>query len=107
MKTRANAFQLVVVLIASFCFPLAGFAQTIPGGSAIGAEVNKIMTATHANGMAVAVIDHGKVGYVHAYGIRDAKGDPLTTDKGMAAQSARVVIGSGLRCRRDYEKLDS
>ena len=92
MKTRANAFQLVVVLIASFCFPLAGFAQTIPGGSAIGAEVNKIMTATHANGMAVAVIDHGKVGYVHAYGIRDAKGDPLTTDTIMYGASLTKMV---------------
>jgi CubicO group peptidase (beta-lactamase class C family) len=28
------------------------------------------MTDSHAKGMAVAVIDHGKVGYVHAYGVR-------------------------------------
>jgi hypothetical protein len=31
------------------------------GGPAVDAEVNKIMTETHANGMAVPVIDHGKV----------------------------------------------
>ena len=80
MKKRVKALQFLVVLIASLYLPFAAFAQTIPGGRAIDAEVNKIITETHANGMAVAVVDHGKVGYVHAYGIRNAKGDPLTTD---------------------------
>jgi len=51
----------------------------IPSGPAIDAEVDKIMTETHAKGMAVAIIDRGKVGYVQAYGIRNAKGDPTNT----------------------------
>jgi CubicO group peptidase (beta-lactamase class C family) len=38
------------------------------------------MSHTHANGIAVAIIDHGKVGYVQSYGIRNAKRDPLATD---------------------------
>ena len=38
------------------------------------------MTATHANGLAIALIDHGKVRYVQAYGIRNAKGDPRSKD---------------------------
>jgi CubicO group peptidase (beta-lactamase class C family) len=87
MKSRVNAPQPLVVLIASIYLPFAALAQTIPGGAAIDVEVSKIMTETHANGMAVAVIDHGKVGYVHAYGIRNAKGDPLTTDTVMYGAS--------------------
>ena len=50
------------------------------------------MAHTHARGMAVAVIDHGKVGYVHAYGIRNAKGDPLTTDTVMYGASLTKTV---------------
>jgi len=92
MKTTANALQSVVVLIAFSSLPLAALAQTTPGGSAIDTEVSKIMTATHANGMAVAVIDHGKVSYVHAYGIRNAKGDPLATDTIMYGASLTKMV---------------
>ena len=42
--------------------------------------------------MAVAVIDHGKVGYVHAYGIRNAKGDPLTADTMMYGASLTKTV---------------
>ena len=62
---------LTVLAFAALCVPVAALAQTIPNGAAIDGEVGKIMTRTKANGMAVAVIDHGKVTYVHAYGIRD------------------------------------
>jgi CubicO group peptidase (beta-lactamase class C family) len=64
----------------------------MPNGGAIDPEVSKIMTRTHARGMAVAVIDHGKVGYVHAYGIRNAKGDPLTTDTVMYGASLTKTV---------------
>ena len=51
-----------------------------------------MMSHTHANGMAIAVIDHGKVGYVHAYGARNAKGDPLTTDTVMYGASLTKTV---------------
>jgi CubicO group peptidase (beta-lactamase class C family) len=92
MNTKVRALQPLVVLAASFYLPLAVFAQTIPAGPAIDAEVHRIMTETHANGMAVAVIDHGKVGYVHAYGVRNAKGDPLTTDTVMYGASLTKMV---------------
>lgn len=91
-KTRAKALQAWVVLIASFGFSSAAFAQTTPRGPAIDARVSKIMAETHANGMAVAVIDHGKVVYDHAYGIRNAKGDPLTTDTIMYGASLTKMV---------------
>ena len=50
------------------------------------------MAATHANGMAVAVVDHGKVGYVGAFGIRNAKGDPLTADTIMYGASLTKTV---------------
>jgi CubicO group peptidase (beta-lactamase class C family) len=67
-------------------------AQTIPNGAAIDAEVTKIMAATRGNGLAVAVIDHGKVGYLQAYGARNAKGDKLTTDTIMYGASLTKTV---------------
>jgi CubicO group peptidase (beta-lactamase class C family) len=83
---------LLALPFATLGFPIAAVAQTIPSGTAIDAEVGKIMTDTHAKGMAVAVIDHGEVGYVQAYGIRNAKGDPLTTDTVMYGASVTKTV---------------
>ena len=50
------------------------------------------MASTHGKGLAVAVIDHGKVGYVQAYGSRNAKGDPLGTDTIMYGASITKTV---------------
>jgi CubicO group peptidase (beta-lactamase class C family) len=71
---------------------VAAGAQTIPGNDAIDQKVRAIMSSTHANGMAIAVIDHGKVGYVQAYGIRNAKGDPLKADTIMYGASLTKTV---------------
>jgi CubicO group peptidase (beta-lactamase class C family) len=84
--------RAISLSIFALCLPLAAAAQTIPNGAAIDAKVSSIMTATHANGMAVAVVDHGKVGYIHAYGIRNAKGDPLTPDTVMYGASITKTV---------------
>lgn len=68
------------MLVVGSCVVTAAVAQTLPDGAAIDGEVGKVMARTHAHGLALAVVDHGKAGYVHAYGTRNAKGDPLTTD---------------------------
>jgi CubicO group peptidase (beta-lactamase class C family) len=67
-------------------------AQTIPDNGAIDRRVAAIMASTHANGMAVAVIDHGNVGYVQAYGIRNAKGDKLNVDTMMYGASLTKAV---------------
>jgi CubicO group peptidase (beta-lactamase class C family) len=92
LRTLKSALPLFAPLLASLYLSGHAVAQTIPNGAAIDAEVSKIMTHTHANGMAVAVIDHGNVGYVHAYGIRNAKGDPLTTDTVMYGASLTKTV---------------
>ena len=81
-----------ILFLAVFGLPFAVVAQTIPGGAAIDAEVGRIMTHTHAQGMAVAVIDHSKVAYVQSYEIRNAKGDPLTTDTVMYGASLTKTV---------------
>jgi len=91
MTTSKKFFPLLAVVFAAFCPPLA-VAQTMPTGAAVDAEVSKIMTDTHAEGMALAVIDQGKVGYVQAYGIRNAKRDPLTKDTVMYGASLTKTV---------------
>src|ERR1035437_3682330 len=90
--SRKNVFPLVAVFLAMACVPVVAAAQAIPDGKAIDVETSKIMSRTHANGMAVAVIDHGKVSYVNAYGIRNANGDPLTTDTVMYGASLTKTV---------------
>jgi len=80
------------LLLALLCLPVSSIGQTIPTGAAIDAQVKKVMSSTHANGMAVAVVDKGKVGYVQAYGIRNAKGDPLTVDTVMYGASITKTV---------------
>ena len=87
---NATKKVLAASLGALIGIPLA--AQTIPSGPAIDAEAAEIMAQTHAKGLAVAVIDHGKVGYVQAYGVRDAKGDPLATDTIMYGASLTKTV---------------
>ena len=71
---------LPTVLLPLVLGPPVLVAQTLPGGPAIDTEVHTIMDRTHAKGLALAVIDRGKVAYVQSYGVRNAQGDPLTTD---------------------------
>ena len=80
------------LLLALLCLPVASIGQTIPSGAAIDAQVKKVMSNTHANGIAIAVVDKGKVGYVQAYGIRNAKGNPLTIDTVMYGASITKTV---------------
>ncbi len=82
---RALAFGLALV-------PATAFAAPLPKPAAVDAKVAALMARTHAQGMAVAIIDKGKVTYVHAYGIRNAKGDPLTTDTVMYGASITKTV---------------
>ncbi len=75
-----------------FCLPIESLAQPTPSPAEIDAQVKKIMSKTHANGMAVGVVDKGKVGYVQAYGIRNVKGDPLTIDTVMYGASITKTV---------------
>ena len=64
----------------------------LPAPAAVDAEAHAILAKTHANGLAVALIDHGRVQYVQAYGIRDAKNDPLQPDTVMYGASLTKTV---------------
>lgn len=59
----------------------------LPNASALDAEVARALAATHANGIALAVIEHGRIVHVRAYGKRNAAGAPLQPDTVMYGAS--------------------
>ena len=59
----------------------------IPDTTAVDAQMARLMHATGAQGLALAVVEHGKVVQVHAAGKRDASGAALTDDTVMYAAS--------------------
>ncbi|WP_313457324.1 serine hydrolase domain-containing protein [Stenotrophomonas sp.] len=62
-------------------------ADALPSAAAVDAEMQRLMRATHAEGLALAIIDDGQVVQVHALGKRNAAGEPLTPDTVMYAAS--------------------
>lgn len=67
--------------------PLEAAAHRLPANDAIDAKVRELMQRTHAQGLAIAVIDDGQPVHVQAYGVRNGKGEPLTTDTVMYGAS--------------------
>src|SRR5436305_1378053 len=92
MAASVRARQPLFFSLIMFSVPLGAIARTLPTGAATNAEVGHLMARTQAKGMAVAVVDHGKVAYVQSYGIRNAKGDPLTTDTVMYGASLTKTV---------------
>jgi len=81
--------------IASFLLTLSAAAFTanaMPAPPTIDAAVHAAMARTGAKGIALAIIDGGKVRYVQAYGVRDVKGDPLQTDTVMYGASLTKTV---------------
>jgi len=94
---------LCLVLLLSGNASLAG----LPVAAAIDARVRAAMAETRANGMAIAVIDDGRVAYVHAYGARNAKGNPLQIDTVMyGASLTKTVMAYTTLTLVDQGKLD-
>lgn len=94
---------LCLVVLLTSCGSLA----CLPSTAAIDARVRTAMAETRANGMAIAVIDDGRVAYVQAYGARNAKGDPLQTGTVMyGASLTKTVMAYTTLTLVDQGKLD-
>ncbi len=78
-KHRMIRFALLTLTLLQSAQAWAS-SHAIPSQAALDAEVARAMAATQAKGLAVAVIDQGKVRHVRSYGARNAAGDPLETD---------------------------
>ncbi|MGG6461863.1 serine hydrolase domain-containing protein [Solilutibacter silvestris] len=85
--------RICLLALLLFAAPLiAREPGKLPANPAIDAHVEKLMARTGAKGLAIAVIDRGKVTYVKAYGARNAKGEPLRTDTIMYAASITKAV---------------
>ncbi|MGV8932494.1 MAG: serine hydrolase domain-containing protein [Luteimonas sp.] len=73
-----HARWLVPLLLAGGA--LHGAHAGVPDMAALDAEMARAMAATHAQGLAIAVIDGGRVVQVRSHGIRNAAGAPLQDD---------------------------
>ena len=91
---RLLAFS-ALLYIPALAWPALAFAAEpgpIPESAAIDARIAGAMKATGSKGIAIAVIDSGKVAYVHAYGVRNAQGDPLRADTVMYGASLTKTV---------------
>jgi CubicO group peptidase (beta-lactamase class C family) len=88
---RSLSKRRLVSLLALLNVVVAS-AQSVPEHEAIDSEVHKLMDRTHGNGLALALIDHGRVQYVQSYGVRNAKRGPLTTDTVMYGASITKTV---------------
>lgn len=86
MPARANRrVHWVLALLAVLCGPSAW--AGVPDADALDAEAAAAMAATGARGLAIAVIDRGRVVHARSYGARNAAGEPLQPDTVMYGAS--------------------
>lgn len=96
-----NPFKLAAL------FLLLAFPATAQTPSMIEMQARRVMAQTGANGMAIAVIDRGRVAHVATFGKRNAKGEPLTRDTVMYGASLTKPVFAWLVMRlADQGKID-
>ncbi len=90
-----RACLLATTLLIAGLAPVARAAPQmppLPAPAAIDAEVERLMAATGARGLALAVIDDGQVIHVRAFGERNTAGQPLTPDTVMYGASLTKAV---------------
>ncbi|MGY4515804.1 serine hydrolase domain-containing protein [Lysobacter sp. HA18] len=80
---------LLVLMLVPATLPAA---PRLPSAATIDREVAAAMKRTGAQGMAIAVVDDGKVVHVNAFGKRNANGEPLETDTVMYGASITKTV---------------
>ena len=84
---------LLGTMLLAAAVPATGANRTAPITPArLDAVVSSAMARTKARGLAVAVIDSGRVRIVRAYGTRNAAGAPLTTETIMYGASLTKMV---------------
>jgi CubicO group peptidase (beta-lactamase class C family) len=86
LKLRRVSFLLTLVAATM------GRAMPPKQISTVDAAAHALMAKTGAKGLAIAIIDGGKVRYVQAYGVRNGQGDPLRTDTVMYGASLTKTV---------------
>ena len=88
MKQRLVAALSATLAITSSAIVWAtATTVSLPSPTAVDAEFTRAMAITGSKGMAVAIIDDGRVVYVQSYGSRNRRGQKLETDTVMYGAS--------------------
>ena len=81
----------VVLAMSLLALGTPAFAK-VPNAARVADLAGEAMRETGARGLAVAVIDNGRIASVQAFGDRNAKGEPLTTDTVMYGASLTKAV---------------
>ena len=92
MKRLLTPLLTGLVSLSACATPVRQAAPPIPSAAAIDAEAARARATTGAKGLAIAVIEDGRVVFTNAYGLRNAKGQPLTTDTVMYGASLTKAV---------------
>ncbi len=94
-------------VLAAALASTAAAASPRTGPAALEAAVRSAMARTGAQGLATAVIENGRVADVRVYGLRNAKGDPLTRQTVMyGASITKAVVAYVVMQLVDEGRLD-
>ncbi|MEO6065125.1 MAG: serine hydrolase domain-containing protein, partial [Lysobacterales bacterium] len=85
-------FTLTLTVIAALLQVANPAVAVPPTAAALDAEVASAMTATSTQGLAITVIDRGRIVHVRSYGVRNAAGAPLETDSIMYGASLTKTV---------------
>ncbi|MEO7814926.1 MAG: serine hydrolase domain-containing protein, partial [Sphingomicrobium sp.] len=84
----------IAALMAAMMMAGASAAAEVPGKAEVARLAGEAMASSGAKGLAIAIVDRGKVVSVQAFGARNAKGDPLNPDTIMyGASLTKAVFG--------------
>lgn len=96
----------MALLMAGLSLTGASQAAGVPARSEVARLAGQAMASTGAKGLAIAVVNRGKVVTVQAFGDRNAKGEPLTIDTVMyGASLTKALFGYYTLMRVDEGKL--
>ncbi len=85
--------MLVAVGLSSPAFATSNsVASNVPGPRRVAQIAREAMAETGAKGLTIAVIENGRVRSVQAFGLRNAKGEPLTPDTVMYGASLTKML---------------
>jgi CubicO group peptidase (beta-lactamase class C family) len=82
----------LMVVLTLLAMGSSAAAAKVPDAGRVAALARNAMAETGAKGLAVAVIDDGRIASVQAFGLRNAKGDPLTVDTVMYGASLTKAL---------------
>lgn len=102
---RCLSLAMAAVVLGGY--PAAASAGSVPAAPEVERLARAAMAETGARGLAIAIIDRGKVKSVQAFGARNAKGEPLTPDTIMyGASLTKAVFGYHVAMLADRGKLN-